>query len=56
MLTESKKEDHSNGTCPPGHKANSVAPNGNNNNINNTHMLDSSDDENESELNYEMKD
>ena len=57
MLTESKKEDHSSsGTCPPGHKANLVAPNGNNNNINNTHMLDLSNDEDELGIDYKMSD
>ena len=54
MLTESKKEDRSNGTCPLDIKANSVAPNRNNNNNNNnivgTIMLDSSDEEDELEL------
>ena len=52
MLTESKKEDRSNGTCPPGHRANSVALNRNNNNNNNNNivdamMLDSSNEEDE---------
>ena len=56
MLTESKKEDHSNGTWPPGHKVNFVAPNDNNNDINNTHMLDSSDEKYEVESDYEMSD
>ena len=54
VLIESKKEDHSNGTRPPGRKANSVAPNTNTNNIDDTTMLDSSDDEDEVE--YEMSD
>ena len=53
MLTESKKEDHSNKTRPPGCKANLVALNSNNN-INNTHMLDSSNDEDEMKIEYEM--
>ena len=58
ILAESKKEDNNNGTCPPGHKANSVVLNGNNNNnnINNTNMLDLSDDDDETELDYEMSD
>ena len=54
MLTESKKEDHSNGTRPPGRKANSVSPNTNTNNIDDTNMLDSSNDEDE--LKYTISD
>ena len=61
MLLERRKEDRINKTCPLGHKANSVAPNSNNNNNNNiivedVSMLDSSDDESEVELDYEMSD
>ena len=46
MITDVKKEDHINETCPLGHKANFVAPDGNNNNIDikDVNMLDSSDE------------
>ena len=64
MLHDARKEDHTNKTCPLKHKAKSVAPNGNNNNNNNNNnidikdvnMLDSSDDEDEVELDYKMSD
>ena len=60
MLTDVRKEDHINETCPHRHRANSLAPNGsnNNNNIDNqdVNILDSSDEEDELELDYEMSD
>ena len=64
MLLEQRKEDRSNGNHPLGCKANLVALNRNNNNNNNNNnnivedvnMLDSSDDDSEVELDYEMSD
>ena len=60
-FTGVRKTDRINKTCPLGHKVNLVAPNGNNNNNNNNNiaganMLDSSDEEDELELDYEMSD
>ena len=61
MLLEQRKEDRTNRTHLLGCKANLVAPNSNNNNnttivVEDVNMFDSSDDESDVELDYEMSD